>query len=103
MKEAFKQSNLFFAAYLMRYHQMSLQQAFCRTKEARPIINPNLSFLQQLAEFEKKLHGEEACSPWRDHTVNGITKRLPVFIIEHFLDDYQIEFEVNHAKRASLN
>ena len=82
-------------AYLIRYHdQMTLEQAFCHTKAARRVVNPNLGFLQQLAEFEKKLHGEERCSPWAEHTQDGITKRLPVFIIERYLDDYQIEFEV---------
>ena len=81
-------------AYLMRYHEdgMSLEQAFRHTKAARSVVNPNLAFLQQLAEYESKLHNEESCSPWREHTENGITKRLPQFVIDHFLDDYHTEF-----------
>ena len=72
---------------------MSLEQAFRRTKTARTIVNPNLGFLQQLAQFEAKCRPLDKCSRWRDHTDNDITKRLPEFIITDYLEDYQHEFE----------
>lgn len=80
----------------MRYskNMKTLELAFVHTKTIRPIVRPNMAFLCQLSNYEKKLHGPSNCSPWRDHTLNGITKSLPVFVIERFFEDYQNEFEV---------
>merc|ERR1719401_2229787 len=41
-------------AYLMTEENMSLKQAYEHTKELRPIIEPRLEFLHQLAAFEVK-------------------------------------------------
>lgn len=75
---------------------MSLEQSFRHVKAARPVISPNLAFLNQLASFELKCRNErpEQCSPWAEHTENGISKRLPSFIIAEYLEDYDHEFEV---------
>lgn len=75
---------------------MNLEEAFCHTKAARHMINPNLAFLEQLAAFEAKYRPAERCSPWAEHTENGVSKRLPQFVIERFLEDYQVEFDVRH-------
>lgn len=81
----------------MRYSEtmQTLELAFVHTKSIRRIVRPNMAFLRQLAEYEKKLHGTGNCTPWRDHTANGVTKSLPVFVIERFFEDYQNEFEIN--------
>ncbi|KAJ6219575.1 hypothetical protein RDWZM_005387 [Blomia tropicalis] len=81
-------------AYLIRYKKMSLEKAFRHTKSARSVINPNIGFLEQLSRYEAKIHGESNISPWQECTQNGITKRLPVFIIADYLDEYHIEFEL---------
>jgi protein tyrosine phosphatase len=39
-------------AYLMKFHNMTLGQAFQHTKERRRIINPNTGFVEQLRRFE---------------------------------------------------
>uniref|UniRef100_A0AAG5DBD6 Protein-tyrosine-phosphatase n=1 Tax=Anopheles atroparvus TaxID=41427 RepID=A0AAG5DBD6_ANOAO len=44
-------------AYLMRYHRMSLKDAYNHIKAKRPQIRPNVSFVKQLMEFELKLYG----------------------------------------------
>ena len=42
-------------AYFMKYHNMSYEQAFQFVKYRRPIIHPNLGFVHQLKDYEKKL------------------------------------------------
>lgn len=73
----------------------TLENAFAHAKAARSIVRPNVAFLRQLADYEAQLHGEANCSPWLEHTHNGVTKRLPEFILKRFFDDYQNEFEVS--------
>jgi hypothetical protein len=41
-------------AYLMRYHGMSLEEAYVLAKTRRPLVNPNPGFWKQLQEFEKR-------------------------------------------------
>ena len=78
---------------------MSLEQSFRHVKNCRSVINPNLGFLEQLSTYEHKCRNEtEAeCTAWNTHTYNGITKRLPEFIIRDFFDEYEHEFEVSIA------
>ena len=42
-------------AYFMRYHGMSLQDAYDYVKARRPIIHPNVGFWRQLREYEAKI------------------------------------------------
>ncbi|XP_059084277.1 dual specificity protein phosphatase 16-like [Tigriopus californicus] len=42
-------------AYFIKYHRMTLDEAFAYVKERRPIIHPNIGFLRQLRDYEKKL------------------------------------------------
>ncbi|XP_049290470.1 dual specificity protein phosphatase 18-like [Anopheles funestus] len=44
-------------AYLMKYHRMSLKDAYNHIKDKRPQIRPNVSFVKQLMDFEQKLYG----------------------------------------------
>lgn len=44
-------------AYLMKYHRMSLKDAYNHIKDKRPQIRPNVSFVKQLMDFEHKLYG----------------------------------------------
>eukprot|EP00697_Spironema_sp_BW2_P010811 gnl/Spiro4/26214_TR13067_c0_g1_i1.p1 gnl/Spiro4/26214_TR13067_c0_g1~~gnl/Spiro4/26214_TR13067_c0_g1_i1.p1 ORF type:complete len:271 (-),score=53.21 gnl/Spiro4/26214_TR13067_c0_g1_i1:6-794(-) len=43
-------------AFLMRVHGWPLAQALSHVRACRPIIRPNESFVQQLQQFEAKLH-----------------------------------------------
>ena len=47
-------------AYFMRYHNMTMDEAFQFVKEKRPIIHPNPGFLRQLKQFEAKLHNRRS-------------------------------------------
>lgn len=75
---------------------MSLEQAFRFVKQKRSVINPNLGFLEQLAQFEVQCRAGDTskCSTWVVHTVDNITKRLPEFIILDYFEEYEHEFEV---------
>jgi hypothetical protein len=42
-------------AYLVKYHNMSLEDAFQHVKERRRIINPNTGFVEQLRMFETNI------------------------------------------------
>ncbi|KAF7267416.1 hypothetical protein GWI33_019350 [Rhynchophorus ferrugineus] len=42
-------------AYLMKYHQLTLLEAFDHVKKIRPKIHPNCGFFQQLMDYEKSL------------------------------------------------
>ncbi len=42
-------------AYLMSRFHLSLNEAMRVIKDARPIADPNIGFIQQLRDFEKKL------------------------------------------------
>ncbi|KFB49311.1 AGAP006593-PA-like protein [Anopheles sinensis] len=44
-------------AYLMRYHRMTLKDAYNHIKAKRPQIRPNVSFVKQLMDYEQKLYG----------------------------------------------
>ena len=44
-------------AYLMKYHRMTLKDAFRHCKSRRPVVHPNPGFFKQLIEYEQKLFG----------------------------------------------
>ena len=66
---------------------MSLEEAYRLTKQRRIISRPRVYLLQALTEYETKLAGKEVTS-WSDHTVNGITKRMPDFIMQYYREFY---------------
>ena len=45
-------------AYLMKYHRMSLLDAYTHVKSRRAVIRPNVGFFKQLIAYEKKLFGK---------------------------------------------
>jgi len=51
-------------AYLVKYHSMSLEQAFRHTKERRRIINPNSGFVEQLRQFEASMQPTSPYDPF---------------------------------------
>lgn len=49
-------------AYLLKYDNMSLYDAYKFVKERRPIIRPNNGFFRQLIDYERKLYNRETVS-----------------------------------------
>lgn len=49
-------------AYLMKYADMSLKNAFHHVRSVRPQVRPNLGFFKQLIEYEQRLHGSTTVS-----------------------------------------
>jgi len=47
-------------SYLMKYHNMTLKQAMEHVSEKRPIISPNMGFMNELRKFEAMLQQERA-------------------------------------------
>ncbi|KAH9508993.1 Dual specificity protein phosphatase 14 [Bulinus truncatus] len=44
-------------AYLMKYHRLSLEQAYRHVKRRRSVIHPNVGFWKQLIDYERRLFG----------------------------------------------
>ncbi|MEE6469420.1 hypothetical protein FKM82_008618 [Ascaphus truei] len=57
-------------AYLMKYHKVSLIEAYNWVKTRRPIIRPNVGFWKQLIDYERKLFGK--CTVKLVHTPYGM-------------------------------
>ena len=47
-------------AYLMKFHGMTLLDAYHFVKKARPVIRPNVGFFKQLIEYERKLYNRNS-------------------------------------------
>jgi protein-tyrosine phosphatase len=53
-------SSSFVIAYLMKYYEMNLQEAFLYVRKRRNIICPNKQFMTYLYEYEFKIFGENS-------------------------------------------
>ncbi|XP_061177534.1 dual specificity protein phosphatase 14-like isoform X2 [Saccostrea echinata] len=47
-------------AYLIKYHRMTLEQAYQHCKKRRPVVHPNAGFWRQLIEYERRLLGRNS-------------------------------------------
>lgn len=63
-------SPAFVLAYLIKYLNMSLRQAFFHVRSVRPNVRPNAGFFSQLIEFERRLRGCTSVSLVHDATLS---------------------------------
>jgi hypothetical protein len=54
-EQGMSRSTTIVMAYLMRYHNMTRDQAYVHCKTKRPMVNPNEGFWRQLEDYETKL------------------------------------------------
>jgi len=82
--------------YLMKYHHMTLADAYESVRKQRPIIRPNIGFWKQLIKLEKKLYGRNTVT-----IVSGVTPDvyLPKW---HYFGFYFGLFHVGLDIRYSL-
>ncbi len=62
-------------AYVMRENRWTLRQSFLYVRQRRPGIKPNVSFMQQLLQFERELlGGDESANSIREHELRNLSK-----------------------------
>uniref|UniRef100_A0A1Q3FYQ7 Putative dual specificity phosphatase n=1 Tax=Culex tarsalis TaxID=7177 RepID=A0A1Q3FYQ7_CULTA len=85
-------------AYLIKYHRMSLKDAYNHVKARRPQIRPNVAFVKQLMEFEFKQHGTRSVSMVYCHALD---QELPDIYEPEFrtMEMLYFKFRRNIARR----
>ncbi|KAL1131395.1 hypothetical protein AAG570_011012, partial [Ranatra chinensis] len=58
--------------YLIKYHSMTLREAYQHVHKLRPCIRPNSSFFAQLIEFEEEILGHSSVSMVHNPAAGGI-------------------------------
>lgn len=91
-------------AYLLKYTSLSLHQAFVHTKTVRPVVRPNVGFLQQLMDYEAKVKPGGVRSAAMVTTLDRrrkVTVTVPDFYKKEFPDLYEWEVNKQLAKNAA--
>lgn len=85
-------------AYLIKYHRMSLKDAYNHVKARRPQIRPNVAFVKQLMEFEFKQHGTRSVAMVYCHALD---QELPDIYEPEFrtMEMLYLKFRRNIARR----
>ena len=89
------------AAYLIKYQDYSLKNAFCFLKSLRPCARPNIGFFEQLITYEQ-FYRRHPSVKMLSFTKEGTTIRVPDFYQAEFPDLFKVEVQKQlHKSRAS--
>lgn len=88
--------------YLIKYHKMSLRDAYQMVHSRRPVVRPNNGFFRQLIEFEKRTLGTKSVS-LVETTAEGIQITVPDFFLTDHRGFVLLEAMKERAKRDQRN
>ncbi|XP_052870124.1 tyrosine-protein phosphatase vhp-1-like isoform X1 [Anopheles cruzii] len=88
-------------AYVMRYKELSLIEAYQLVKRARPIISPNLNFMGQLLELEQNLIADGKLEPPPPSPI--ISPSQPPFFLIDNCSKYNSLSEVTTRRQPNGN
>ena len=83
-------------AYFMKYHDMTYEQAFQYVKYRRPIIHPNLGFVSQLREYERKLKTKPPPPPPVELTISYAEESL----VQETIEDETVDIPIPPLKHG---
>ena len=84
----------FVIAYLIKYKNMTLKEAYKHVKQIRPVSGPNQGFMNQLIQYEQKLKGKTTVKLIKINH-NGVDMVIPDFMeseIPNLMDQLQGTF-----------
>ena len=93
-------SSTLMLAYLIKYTNLSLQEAFMHTKAIRLCIRPNMGFMQQLMQFEGKVRGQHSAQ-----MVQAVHPHFPQMLVtvpDFYVTHYPALFESEAHRQYSL-
>ncbi|XP_017492064.1 PREDICTED: dual specificity protein phosphatase 18-like, partial [Rhagoletis zephyria] len=88
-------------AYLLKYTDLSLLEAFRHTRTVRPVVRPNTGFMEQLVEFERKLRGDSRTSVRMVH-VTDEKRRVTVYVPDFYQKEYPELYEREVVKQQEI-
>lgn len=87
-------------AYLLKYTDLNLHEAFRHTRLLRPVIRPNMSFMKQLVDYESKLR--DGHTSVRMVNTYDEHRRVSVFVPDFYQKEYPELFEREVVKQHQL-
>ena len=85
-------------AYLIKYKNMTLKDAFNLVHSKRQCIKPRVEFMEQLMKYELKYRRSNSFKMVK-HTDNGVTVTVPDFWLEQHMD--MVNLDISEAKKPS--
>ncbi|XP_017494679.1 PREDICTED: dual specificity protein phosphatase 14-like [Rhagoletis zephyria] len=79
-------------AYLIKYQEYTLKNAFCYLKSLRPCARPNIGFFNYLIKYESFYHKNNSVV-MQEVKIQGKTVRVPDFYKAEFPDLYRVEVQ----------
>lgn len=79
-------------AYLLKYSNLTLHEAFILTYATRPCIRPNMAFFRSLTEFERKYPKEDSNRTYMVE-VKDATTGLTVCVPDFYPEEYPLLYQ----------